>query len=389
MVAGREVAIPLDVRSEGSADCQIDLPELKCNISLPINTTVVELPADCPQNKKFNRTFCVTDSLNAAPITICASQIITVCDTKAPAVSAPPSRTIECSEPIPARGGSTSDNCDANPIFNVTEVKVPGSCPGNYTLVRTYRSVDHCGNANVSTSTITVQDTTAPVISGVPNRTNEYFCNLPPLPLINATDNCGIDYTQWPKITSVKLPLNVSGLPLCPQNYLQRYTVIARDLCGNTARSTFDVMVTNRQPPTLSNVPVDTILNCNDTLPVYRSRPTASARATSPVASSSPPHAPPPSAASTSSPTLGPSLTAAARPPPPSSASPSATPTRPSSTYLCRPTSPSSATLSPPSLPSLALLSAALLTSLTRPSTSPAAAPTATRSSACGPSLTA
>jgi len=268
MIAGQTVPIRLDVRAEGP-DCVFDasqLPELKCNISLPITTTVTELPSRCPQEKIFNRTFCVTDSLDNVPITICGSQIIRTCDFVAPTINTPPPRSIECDQPVPSAGGSTVDNCDTNPIFNVSETRVNGPCPFTYSLIRTYRSTDHCGNTNQTTSRVDVADTTPPVITGVPEARN-VFCFLPPVPPINATDNCGIDYTQWPKITSQRLPPGIPGLPVCPQNFLQRYFITARDLCGNQANATFDVLVRNDIPPRLFNVPADITIPCNASIP--------------------------------------------------------------------------------------------------------------------------
>ena len=45
------------------------------------------------------------------------------------------------------------------------EVRIDGNCPHNYTLVRTWTATDRCGNNSSESQTITVQDTTPPVVS--------------------------------------------------------------------------------------------------------------------------------------------------------------------------------------------------------------------------------
>ena len=43
-----------------------------------------------------------------------------------------------------------------------------GACPGNYSVTRTWTATDDCGNFSTASQTITVQDTTAPVIAALP-----------------------------------------------------------------------------------------------------------------------------------------------------------------------------------------------------------------------------
>jgi hypothetical protein len=48
------------------------------------------------------------------------------------------------------------------------ENRIDGSCPGNYTLRRTWRAEDNCGNVATAVQLITVQDIKNPVFTIIP-----------------------------------------------------------------------------------------------------------------------------------------------------------------------------------------------------------------------------
>ncbi|MBK6628884.1 MAG: hypothetical protein IPG35_15050 [Flavobacteriales bacterium] len=60
------------------------------------------------------------------------------------------------------------DACKNASQVMMTEVFVPGNCPGNFQLVRTWSASDDCGNTRSATQTVTVVDNEAPVLLGVP-----------------------------------------------------------------------------------------------------------------------------------------------------------------------------------------------------------------------------
>ena len=83
-------------------------------------------------------------------------------------------------------------------ILHVTitfaDVTTPGTCPGNYSVTRTWTATDDCGNTATCSRTIVVQDITPPY-NMLPPRTIE--CNAafnfdPP----TATDTCDGAITQ-------------------------------------------------------------------------------------------------------------------------------------------------------------------------------------------------
>ena len=96
-------------------------------------------------------------------------KIITVQDTTDPVLAGVPADvTVECDNIPDAATPTATDNCDADVDIVYTEVRTDGNCPDNYTLTRTWVATDNCGNSTTGTQVITVQDTTDPVLAGVP-----------------------------------------------------------------------------------------------------------------------------------------------------------------------------------------------------------------------------
>jgi hypothetical protein len=110
-------------------------------------------------------TITVTDD---AGLTDECSFTVTVNDVTAPVFSGLPSQTLAVAcDAVPAVAAvSATDNCTPGIVVNFNEVQTPGSCPGNYTIERTWSAVDAAGNSTSFTQTITVTDTEDPQITG-------------------------------------------------------------------------------------------------------------------------------------------------------------------------------------------------------------------------------
>ena len=126
-------------------------------------------------------TWTVTDNCGN---TTTATQTITVQDTQPPTlVGVPADVTVECTA-IPAAATVTaSDLCDPTLTVNYTETSntVTEGCG---TIVSTWTVTDNCGNTATATQTITVQDTQAPTLVGVPADVTVECTAIPaPLPL--------------------------------------------------------------------------------------------------------------------------------------------------------------------------------------------------------------
>ena len=86
-------------------------------------------------------------------------------DTTAPAITCPPNVTIEAGEseePSNTGQATATDTNDPSPTVTYSDSRA-GSCPE--VITRTWTAEDDCGNTSSCIQTITVEDTTAPVIS--------------------------------------------------------------------------------------------------------------------------------------------------------------------------------------------------------------------------------
>ncbi len=117
---------------------------------------------------------------------------VDVDDTVDPTATCPADLTIECTEPTDPSNtgtGTASDTCDPTPGVGSSDVIVPGACPQEMTITRTWTATDDCGNDDSCDQVIEVVDTMAPVIS-----CNAPATIVPPRAAISftatAVDNC-------------------------------------------------------------------------------------------------------------------------------------------------------------------------------------------------------
>ena len=135
----------------------------------------------------FARVYTATDACGNVETFI---QFITLVDEVAPEFFFfPADVTVECGEevfPEPV----AFDNCTAAEDIVLVEDReeVPGSCPGAYSIVRTFTATDDCGNATTQVQTITVVDTTAPSWSSFPEDVSFDCSDTRPLTLQPSTD---------------------------------------------------------------------------------------------------------------------------------------------------------------------------------------------------------
>ena len=98
-------------------------------------------------------------------------------DDVAPSITAPAATEVKCSSLLPAgvntyaglvftAGGAASDNCSGTIAISFSDATTPGTCTNKYTVTRTYKATDVCGNTATSNQVITVNDDVAPSIAG-------------------------------------------------------------------------------------------------------------------------------------------------------------------------------------------------------------------------------
>jgi len=230
----------------------------------------VTTPGSCPQASMISRTWTATD--NCVNTASCQQQINVVDTTPPVLVGVPSNQTVQCDAvPVPAMVTAT-DNCDTLVTPSFTETRVDGNCGGNYTLTRTWTSLDDCGNASSSAQIIQVVDTTAPVIQSVAADPNILWSPNHKMVQIAvsaaATDNC--DSTPVCSITGVSSNEPVNGLgdgDTSPDwmitgnltvdlraersgmgnGRIYTLTVTCTDACGNSSVGSTTVAVPNNQ----------------------------------------------------------------------------------------------------------------------------------------------
>src|SRR5439155_22876179 len=84
-----------------------------------------------------------------------------------PTIGTPTNNTVECPASPSFTAPTASDSCGGGTTVQTvgTDTTTQGTCSNNYTVTRSYRAVDDCGNTSGTvTQTSTVRDTTPPAI---------------------------------------------------------------------------------------------------------------------------------------------------------------------------------------------------------------------------------
>ena len=174
-------------------------------------------------------------------------------------VTCPADTTVQCDgDTSPTATGTpmvtSSGTC--NPVVTHSDSIIPGNCPGNYTIARTWTVTPSCGDAKTCMQNITVQDTTAPMI-GTPGADMTIDC--PAIPMFTppmATDNCD----AAPRIVQVsdeKTPGSCAGA------YTETVTWKAVDACGNeSAPVSQTITVRDNTPPVIGTPGPDMTIDC-------------------------------------------------------------------------------------------------------------------------------
>ncbi|MFN8697889.1 MAG: hypothetical protein ACK5XQ_01055 [Flavobacteriales bacterium] len=198
------------------------------------------------------------------------SQTITVIDTTAPSISAAGANaTINCPAVPVFTAPTATDTCDPNPtIVLVSDVTVNGECAGSYSVTCTWVALDDCGNESQPVSqTITVIDTTAPVISAAGADATVDCLVTPVFTAPTATDACDPNPT-------IVLVSDVTVDGACAGTYVRTRTWKAVDACGNeSAAVSQSITVQDITAPSISAAGANATVDCLVT-PVFTA-PTA------------------------------------------------------------------------------------------------------------------
>ena len=220
----------------------------------------------CPGSYSFERVWTVSDSCGNTAATV--TQNISVEDTTKPAFTFVPNDTTlykdaSCNADTTTAGtgmATASDNCTGKPIITYKDGNFSSTCPGSYSFERVWTVSDSCGNtAATVTQNISVEDTTKPAFTFVPNDTTLYkdaSCNADTTTagtgMATASDNC----TGKPIITYADGNFGST----CQGSYSFDRVWTVSDSCGNTASAkTQHITVLDTVKPTFTVPANDTL----------------------------------------------------------------------------------------------------------------------------------
>lgn len=227
-----------------------------------VNNRAVD-PSVCGHYQyQVTRTWRATDACGNSAV---ASQIIRVLDLNAPNFDRPADVQLLCNQnpldlSLTGNISNISDNCSTPfVVTSFNDIRVPGSCSGNYTIQRQWLARDVCNNSTVKFQTITVRDTTAPVFTVPADLT--ISCDQDFAPAFtgepaNITDNCqasGFFVT----------PVDVIVPGSCVYGYTIRRNWEVRDSCGNVATQLQIIQVVDQTAPVVQTEASDREVLCS------------------------------------------------------------------------------------------------------------------------------
>lgn len=223
----------------------------------PIITYVDDLaPGFCPMI--LTRTWTATDDCGNTATCV---QTIEVSDNTPPVITcATVISPIECGSAPSFGVPVVVDDCDPSVIVTFITDSIPGACAQAYSLTRTWTATDDCGNTASCSSTIDVQDNTAPVII-CPIVVSPIECgSIPVFGTATATDACDV------LVDITFADISISGL--CSQEYSVTRTWTATDACGNTATCSSTIEVQDNIAPVVTCPVVISPIECG-TIPSF------------------------------------------------------------------------------------------------------------------------
>lgn len=219
--------------------------------------------AGCQNSYQLFRTWKATDKCGNSTV---ATQTITIQDTQAPSfTSVPNDVTIQCSNPVPSIGQTTATDACAGyvQITFLGQTSTAGDCPQEYTITRSWRAQDLCGNSVTASQVITIIDTQAPNFTNAPANVTVNCPNIPGVPTLQATDACGMATVTY--LGQTQTPGD------CASGYAVTRTWSAADPCGNvqTHTQTITVLGSNYEDGTESRAAVNLQPSTVNRLSVY------------------------------------------------------------------------------------------------------------------------
>ena len=204
------------------------------------------------------RTYTATDDCGNTTVVV---QFITILDNTPPVIEVPGDMIAECDD-VPAapgvEGAIVYDNCGMAVTVEFHTEMMEGPCANSYTILWIWEAWDYCDNYSTDTTTITVVDSTPPVLS------------LPEGGVFSCED--GITYGDATATDNCDDDVEISFTDLmvdgeCPQSYSVVRTYVAVDNCGNETTGSVTYFVIDNVAPFFTSVPENITIECNEDVP--------------------------------------------------------------------------------------------------------------------------
>ncbi|WP_290843187.1 hypothetical protein [Flavobacterium sp.] len=234
-----------------------------CEGFVSLTSADVTTQGTCGNARTITRTWTATDLCGN---TATASQVFNIVDTTAPVISAlPAATTINCPATPSWTTPTATDACGGNVTLTSADVTTAGSCPGSYTIVRTWTATDACGNAATASQTITVQDNTAPAITTQAQNLTVQCSTAGDATLTAWLNNHG-GAVASDACSAVTWTNNFTGVTGgCSAAVPVIFT--ATDACGNTATTTATFTVNDTTAPVAPAAPAAVTVACASQVP--------------------------------------------------------------------------------------------------------------------------
>lgn len=195
------------------------------------------------------------------------TQTITVNDQTGPDVNCPSTSVISCSKDVPSIMDSknavlTNDACGGLvTVEHMNDVQTGQTCLNRFSIFRSFKTTDLCGNTSTCTQAIIVADFVAPILTCPTNITVMCSGNVPPA---NVNAPFAFDFCTNP------VRVNHISDVITSQTGEHKYTTLrtyrATDTCGNFVECTQQIFVLDDVPPSII-CPIDLTINCAELIP--------------------------------------------------------------------------------------------------------------------------
>ena len=232
-----------------------------CGNTLTPSAPVISATPTCEGNVTYTYTFtdCEGNTHNWV-------YTYTIDDTIAPTGTAPANLTFQCIADVPVADVNSitdeADNCNGGVIVTVVDTNNGGSgCLGSpYIVTRTFTLTDCSGLQTNLVQTITVQDTTAPVLVTPLSDATATCSTIPGVPVLQFTDNCSSTAQVTVVYTETTTAVTTTG------SYVIVRTWDVTDACGNASQFVQNIAVTI--PNYVQSMTIKPVCNTDTTLAV-------------------------------------------------------------------------------------------------------------------------